>query len=317
MTRIAIVGAGHIGGNLARLYAAAGHDVTVSFARDQDKLSALAAQIGATATDPARAVAQAEVVVISVPWAMVDAAIEQAGGPGALAGKLVIDTANQFGRTGGGFGVLDLGESSAAAVNAAKAPQATWVKAFNTLTAGFQASSAGRTGPDRVVIFYATDHDDAAREAERLINDAGFDPVRTGTLARTEVGHQEPKGDLYGEEFHHDDAVTAVGRLRGTPPSGRGRPLANTRTITASRVTGRPQCVPDNPAPSAQPAVGIPPVPMRPCHASPSRTSCRSHARLPARDLSTAAFPKLFSLDVINVTQEHGTAHRLEGRGLA
>ena len=78
MTRIAIVGAGHIGGNLAGLYAAAGQDVTVSLARDQDKLSALAAQIGAIATDPARAVAQAEVVLISVPWAMVDTAIEQA-----------------------------------------------------------------------------------------------------------------------------------------------------------------------------------------------------------------------------------------------
>jgi 8-hydroxy-5-deazaflavin:NADPH oxidoreductase len=224
MTRIAVVGAGHIGGNLARLYAAAGHDVTVSFSRDKDQLTALAAQIGATAGDPAGAVAQAEVVIISVPWAVVDTAIEQAGGPAALTGKLVIDTTNQFGRTAGGFGVLDLGDSSAAAVNAAKAPQAIWVKAFNTLTAGFQASSAGRTGPDRVVVFYATDHDDAALRAERLIDDAGFDPVRTGTLARTEAGHQEPKGDLYGEEFHHDDAVAAVTRLRGTPPSGRGRP---------------------------------------------------------------------------------------------
>ena len=224
MTRITIVGAGHIGGNLARLYAAAGHDVTVSFARDFGKLTALAAQIGAAADDPAKAVAPAEVVVISVPWAVVDTAIEQAGGPGALAGKLVIDTTNQFGRTGGRFGVLDLGDSSAAAVNAAKAPEAIWVKAFNTLTSGFQASSAGRTGPDRVVVFYATDHDDAAPRAERLINDAGFDPVRTGTLARTEAGHQEPKGDLYGEEFHHADAVAAVARLRGTSPSGRGRP---------------------------------------------------------------------------------------------
>jgi 8-hydroxy-5-deazaflavin:NADPH oxidoreductase len=224
MTRIAIVGAGRIGGNLARLYAAAGHDVTVSFARDQDKLSALAAQIGATASDPAQAVKQAEAVVISVPWAVVDTAIEQAGGPGALAGKLVIDTTNQFGPTANGFGVLDLGDASAAALNSAKAPEAIWVKAFNTLTAGFQASSAGRAGPDRVVVFYATDHDDAAQEAGRLINDAGFDPVRTGTLARTEAGHQEPKGDLYGEEFHHQDAVAAVGRLRGTPPSGRGRP---------------------------------------------------------------------------------------------
>jgi 8-hydroxy-5-deazaflavin:NADPH oxidoreductase len=225
MTRIAIVGAGHIGGNLARLFAAAGHAVTVSFATDQDKLNALAAEIGAAAGDPATAAAQAEVVVVSVPWAVVDTALEQAGGPGALAGTLVIDTTNQFGRTGGRFGVLDLGDSSAAAVNAAKAPQALWVKAFNTLTAGFQASSAGRTGPDRVVMFYATDRDDAAARAERLIDDAGFDPVRTGTLARTEAGHQEPKGDLYGEEFHHhDDAAAAVARLRGTPPSGRGRP---------------------------------------------------------------------------------------------
>jgi 8-hydroxy-5-deazaflavin:NADPH oxidoreductase len=224
VTRIAIVGAGRIGGNLARLYAAAGHDVTVSFARDQDKLKALAAEIGVAADDPARAVAHAEVVVISVPWAVVDTAIEQAGGPGALAGQLVIDTTNQFGRTASGFGVLDLGDSSAAAINSAKAPQAIWVKAFNTLTAGFQASSAGRTGPDRVVIFYATDHDDAVPQAERLISEAGFDPVRTGTLARTEAGHQEPKGDLYGEEFHHEDAVAAVARLRGTPPSGRGRP---------------------------------------------------------------------------------------------
>jgi predicted dinucleotide-binding enzyme len=65
------------------------------------------------------------------------------------------------------------------------------------------------------------DHDDTVPVVERLINDAGFDPVRTGTLARTEAGHQEPKGDLYGEEFHYEDAVA---RLRGTPPSGRGRP---------------------------------------------------------------------------------------------
>jgi len=94
--------------------------------------------------------------------------------------------------------------------------------ALGLLVTGIGADQ--RAGADRVVIFYATDHDDVAPAAERLINDAGFDPVRTGTLARTEVGHQEPKGDLYGEEFHHEDAVAAVARLRGTPPSGRGRP---------------------------------------------------------------------------------------------
>lgn len=224
MTRIGIIGAGHIGGNITRFFAGAGHDVVVSFSTDERKLATLAADADAQVGTPAQAAAHGEVVVLSVPWGVVDQALDAAGGPAALAGKIVIDTTNQFGRVGAQFGVLDLGERSAAATNAAKAPEARWVKAFNTLTAGFQAGAAGRTGPDRVVMFFAADDDDAAATAAALIEDAGFDPVRTGTLDRNDVGHQEPKGDLYGEEFRHDDAVVAVDRLRGTPPSGKGRP---------------------------------------------------------------------------------------------
>jgi len=224
MTRIGIIGSGHIGGNLARLLTQAGHDVLVSFAQDQSRLAQLAADTGARAGTAAEAAGHGEVVVLSVPWGMVDTALAAAGGPAALAGRTVLDTTNQFGQIGGRFGVLDLAGKSAAETNAAKVPGARWAKAFNTLTAAFQATAAGRTGPDRVVMFYATGHDEIASAVEALINDAGFDPVRTGTLARTDVGHQEPKGALYGEEFHHDDAVAAVTRLRGTLPSGRGRP---------------------------------------------------------------------------------------------
>lgn len=222
--RIGVIGAGHIGKNLARLLAGAGHDVVISFSRDPDGLARIAEEIGAAAGSPREAAAFGEVVVLAVPWDLVDDALALAGGPEALAGTVVVDTTNQFGRVDGAFGVLDLGGVSAAAHNAAKAPGARWTKAFNTLTAGFQRSAAGRTGPDRVVMFYATDDDAAAPVVARLITDAGFAPVRTGTLARTEVGHQEPKGDLYGEEFHHDDATALVTRLRGTPPSGTGRP---------------------------------------------------------------------------------------------
>ena len=218
--KIGIIGAGRIGGNLARLLAAAGHDVVVSFSRDEAELGKLADRIGATAGTPVDA-AQADVVVLSVPWGVVDTALAAAGD---LTGRVVIDTTNQFGQVGGVFGPLDLGGESGAARNAAKAPGARWVKAFNTLTAGFQTESAGRTGPDRVVMFYATNDEGVVPTVEQLVNDAGFDPVRTGTLDRTEVGHQEPKGDLYGEEFHHDDAVAAVAKLRGTVPIGTGRP---------------------------------------------------------------------------------------------
>jgi 8-hydroxy-5-deazaflavin:NADPH oxidoreductase len=222
--RIGIVGAGNIGGNLARLLAAAGHDVAVGFSRDRAALDRLATDVGATAGTAAQVATHGEVVIISVPWGVFDEAVTEIGGPAALAGKVVIDTTNQFGRVGGGFGVLDLGGSSAAAVHAAAVPGGRWCKAFNTLTAGFQASAAGRTGPERVVMFFACDDDTAAPVVAGLVTDAGFDPVRTGSLDRNEVGHQEPKGDLYGEEFHHDGAVVAVDKLRGTPPSGTGRP---------------------------------------------------------------------------------------------
>ena len=39
--RIAVIGAGRIGGNAARLFAKAGHEVLVSFSRDQAKLDPL------------------------------------------------------------------------------------------------------------------------------------------------------------------------------------------------------------------------------------------------------------------------------------
>jgi 8-hydroxy-5-deazaflavin:NADPH oxidoreductase len=44
--RIGVVGAGRIGGNLARLLSQAGHDVVISYARDAGELRARAAEFG-------------------------------------------------------------------------------------------------------------------------------------------------------------------------------------------------------------------------------------------------------------------------------
>jgi predicted dinucleotide-binding enzyme len=65
--RIGIVGTGRIGANAARLFAKAGHDVVLSFSRDQDKLAALAAELGGRAGSPREAVEASEVVFFSVP----------------------------------------------------------------------------------------------------------------------------------------------------------------------------------------------------------------------------------------------------------
>ena len=94
--KIGIIGAGHIGGGIARQLGAAGHEIKLSFSRDQGALEQLAGEIGpaASAGPPREAVEFGDVVVISVPWNVLPEALSQAG---SLAGKVVIDTTNQFG----------------------------------------------------------------------------------------------------------------------------------------------------------------------------------------------------------------------------
>ena len=204
--QIGIVGTGRIGANAARLFAKAGHDVVLSFSRDQDKLEALAVELGGRTGSPREAVEASEVVLFSVPWRLIDDVLEQTG---PLEGKIVIDTTNQF---AGGW--IDLGET-AARHNAARMPGARYTKSFNTLTSGFQAEAAGRTGPDRVVIFLCGDDEEAKRVVARLIDDAGFTPIDVGGTADA-APMEAPRrpGSVYGEEFHEEEARAFVERLR-------------------------------------------------------------------------------------------------------
>jgi len=208
--RIGVLGAGRIGGNAARLLARAGHEVLVSFSRDPQKLEALAAEIGGRAGTPREAVAFGEVVMLSVSWTLIDDVLAQAG---PLDGRIVIDTTNQFGRAGW----EDLGKRTAAEVNDARMPGARYTKAFNTLTAGFQAQAAGRTGRDRVVMFLCGDDEEAKRVVAGLIEDAGFTPVDIGGVADA-APMEAPRrpGAVYGEELHEQEARTFVADLRGS-----------------------------------------------------------------------------------------------------
>jgi predicted dinucleotide-binding enzyme len=215
MTRVGIVGAGHIGGNVAHRLALAGHDVIVSFARDQAKLTALANEIGGHAGDPADA-ARAEVVVLSVPWGVIDQALDAAG---SLDGRVVVDTTNQFSRGG----PVDLGGRTAARVNADRMPGARYTKCFNTLTAGFQAAVAGRAGDERVTQWIAADDQDAARIVSGLVNDAGYAPVLLAGIDTCAVMEAPRRpGAVYGEEYRIPDAAAVVEAVQA------GRPIPPT-----------------------------------------------------------------------------------------
>lgn len=207
--KIGVIGAGRIGANAARLWRNAGHDVMLSFSRDPAALEERAAAIGARAGTPAEAAAYGDVVMLSVPWRLIDAVLADVG---SLAGKIVVDTTNQF----GAGGVEELPEGrTAAQVNADRLPGARYTKAFNTLTSGFQAEAAGRTGPDRVAMFLAGDDADAKDVVARLIDDAGFSAIDVGGTADAAIMEAPRReGAVYGEEFNEDDGRAFVAAAR-------------------------------------------------------------------------------------------------------
>jgi predicted dinucleotide-binding enzyme len=213
--RLGIIGAGRIGGNIARQAALAGYAVTVSFARNQSSLAALAAEIGGGAGEPADA-ASAELVVLSVPWSVIDAALAQAG---SLAARIVVDTTNQFGPGG----TVDLNGRTAARYNAGRLPGAAYTKCFNTLTAAFQAAAATRTGDERVVQWIAGDDAGAKAAVAELAERAGFVPVDLAGIDNCSVMEAPRRaGAVYGEEYRAQDAAAVVAAVRA------GRPIPPT-----------------------------------------------------------------------------------------
>ncbi len=215
--RIGIIGAGRIGGGVAAQLGGAGHQLKLSFSRDPAALGKLALQIGpgASTGSPAEAVEFGEVVVISVPWSVLPQALDQAG---PLAGKIVIDTTNQFGAP-----PLPAEGQTAAQFNAARMPGAHYTKSFNTLTSAFQAVAAGRHGDERVVQWLCGDSPDARRIVAGLVEDAGFIPVDLGGTADCAVMESPRReGAVYGEEYRAADAKAVVEAVRA------GRPIPAT-----------------------------------------------------------------------------------------
>jgi 8-hydroxy-5-deazaflavin:NADPH oxidoreductase len=211
--RVGIIGAGRIGGGIARQLAGAGHEVLLSFSRDPQSLAALAAEIGpgATTGSVAEAAGFGEVVVISVPWSTLPQAIEQAG---SLAGKIVIDTTNQFGAA-----PLPAAGQTAAQLNAGRLPGARYTKSFNTLTSAFQAQAASRPEAERVVQWLCGDDAEAKQVVAGLITDAGFVPVDLGGTAECAVMEAPRRpGAVYGEEYRAADAPAVVEAVRAGRP---------------------------------------------------------------------------------------------------
>ena len=180
MKTIGLIGAGHIGSQIARLGVAHGYDVIISNSRGPESLSALVAELGpraraATAADAAKA---GDIVVVTVPlknYRQVPVA--------PLAGKIVIDTNNYYPQRDGHIPELDNESTTTSELLQAHLPTSKVVKAFNHIYAAELTTHGQPAGSkNRRALVIAGDDPSAKAEVARLLDDFGFDAVDAGPL---------------------------------------------------------------------------------------------------------------------------------------
>jgi predicted dinucleotide-binding enzyme len=179
--KIGIIGAGQIGGTLARLWVAAGHDVLIS-SRHPEELRPLAQSLGPKASvgTPREAALFGSVVLVSVPYG----ALPQVGRDlkAELAGKIVLDTGNPYPQRDGDM-AIEARRVGTGVASARYLPGVRLVRAFNAINSGDLSAEAHRAGQP-IAIPLAGDDVDALAVAQRLVREAGFEPVVVGSLSR-------------------------------------------------------------------------------------------------------------------------------------
>ena len=183
MTTLGIIGAGHIGSQVARVAVANGYDVVIANSRGPETLADLVAELGprakaATAQDAAAA---ADVAVVTVPLhAIGELPADQ------LAGKIVLDTNNYYFERDGRIEALDKGETTTSELVQGALPGSRIAKAFNHIFASEITADAKPAGdPDRRALATAGDDAEAVAFVTRFYDEAGFDTVNVGPLSES------------------------------------------------------------------------------------------------------------------------------------
>jgi len=191
-TKIGIVGSGRVGGTVGKLWAKAGYQVMFS-SRHPEELKSLTDGAGANArTGTVEEAAKfGDVVFVAVPYAALPAIGRE--NAEALKGKVVLDACNPIAARDGEI-VKEAAESGVGETSAKYLPGTRLVRAFNSFGSGSMASEAHRAG-EKIGVPLAGDDPEAVKVAEKLVRDAGFEPV-TVSLARARE-FAPPDGPLF------------------------------------------------------------------------------------------------------------------------
>ena len=198
--RIGIIGAGHIGGALARRFRAAGHDVQVANSRGPETLTDLANETGATAVLISDAVTAVDAIVVTIPEKNIPNLPEglfTEVGPDIP----VIDTGNYYPQRDGRIAEIEEGLTESQWVQRQLGHPV--IKAFNNIYAQHLQDMGKPTGaPGRIALPVAGNNPVAKKLVTELIDEIGFDPVDAGAL--DESWRQQPGTPVYATDLDAD-----------------------------------------------------------------------------------------------------------------
>jgi 8-hydroxy-5-deazaflavin:NADPH oxidoreductase len=181
MATIGLIGAGHIGSQIARLAVRNGYNVVISNSRGPETLADFAAELGpnARAATPVEAAAAGDIVVVTIPLKNYRSVPVE-----PLAGKIVIDTNNYYPQRDGHIPELDNETTTTAELLQAHLPRSKVVKAFNHIYAAELTADGLPPGTkNRRALAIAGDDPGAKAAVARLIDQFGFDVVDAGPLS--------------------------------------------------------------------------------------------------------------------------------------
>ena len=178
---IGLIGAGHIGSQLARLAVQHGYDVVLSNSRGPETLKDLVSELGvrARAGTSQQAAQAGDLAVVTIPLKNVsDVPVAP------LEGKIVVDTNNYYPQRDGNIAELDDERTTTSELLQRHLPKSKVVKAFNHIyAAALTTDGQPANTPNRRALAIAGDDSEAKRVVTQLIDQFGFDVVDIGPLS--------------------------------------------------------------------------------------------------------------------------------------
>ncbi|GAA2573747.1 NADPH-dependent F420 reductase [Microbacterium binotii] len=183
MTRVGIIGAGHIGSALAKGLVERGYEVAIANSRGPETLADLVSELGpkAHAATAADAAAFGEWAIVTVPLKAIDQV------PVAeLAGKIVVDTNNYYWERDGRIQALEDKQTTTSEMLQERLPASTVVKGFNHIMAAQINTDGTPAGTEnRRALATAADTDEGLAFITALYDEFGYDTVAVGALSES------------------------------------------------------------------------------------------------------------------------------------